>query len=173
VRANPQPVISFSGASDSSTIYTLIMFDPDARNPNGTARQVLHWLQGNITSATPLSLPNATAVATYRAPGPPPEVPSRAHRYIQLLFANPLVVPVEYLPIIQARAGFDIEKFVADTALGQVVAANYYLTKNDSLVTNTTTPTPIEANQANGLRISLWGTVVVGSAALMAFGGMT
>jgi len=170
VRANPQPVISFSGASDSSTIYTLIMLDPDARNPNGTARQVLHWLQGNITSATPLSLPNATAVATYRAPGPPPEVPTRAHRYIQLLFAKPLVVPASYLPSIQARAGFDIESFVRDAGLGEVVAANYYLTRNDSRVANETKP--LETNMANGLSVSMWGTIMAGSVGLLACAGM-
>jgi len=149
------------------------MFDPDARNPNGTARQVLHWLQGNITSATPLSLPNSTAVATYRPPGPPPEVQSRAHRYIQLLFAKLLVVPAAYLPIIQARAGFDIEKFVKDTELGPVVAANYYQTKNDSLVNNVNNATkPVETNMASGLSVSIWGTVMAGSVGLLAFGAI-
>ncbi|KAH8588818.1 phosphatidylethanolamine-binding protein [Bisporella sp. PMI_857] len=179
VRANPAPTISFpAAASDPSTIYTLIMIDPDARLPNGTARQVLHWLQGNITSQTPFVLNNASATAIYRPPGPPPEVPTRAHRYIQLLFAKPLVVPEAFSAAIQARIGFDVESFVAAADLGEVVAANYYLARNDSLVSNGTSSaggnqsTTLPANIATDATPLAWSTIVLGIVSIILMGGM-
>ena len=126
------------------------MVDPDARSPDGSPREILHWLQPGVTSSqqslqngtsVPLSTNNTAAIASYRGPAPPAELPPRPHRYIQLLFAQPqdFTLPEAFSMFnSQNRSGFDIARFATEANLGPVLAANYFLTQNTSVPTAAT-----------------------------------
>ena len=86
-------------------------------------------------------------------------------------------MPAGYEASITARVGFDAVGFVKDAGLGQVVAANYYLTRNDSLVSNgTTSPTAtptgptsaptLGSPNAGAIVGASWGVLAIGAVVL-------
>lgn len=113
-----------------------------------------------------MSAGNVTAIAPYYPPGPPAELPPRAHRYIQLLFRQPanLSIPSKFSDIIQKRVGFDAIQFIAETGLGPVLAANYFLVTNTSLV--------VATGGGTGIRLAYMAPLVIAGTlfvALVAF----
>lgn len=86
---------------DSTSIYTVLMSDPDAPNPSW-----LHMLVVNIPGATP-SIVNGIPIASYAPPSPP----SGVHRYIFTLYEQPASIMVEPLKEGESRGGFDVADF--------------------------------------------------------------
>jgi phosphatidylethanolamine-binding protein len=117
------------------------MVDPDAPTPENTSlSQILHWLQPGLTlqassgsqAAIPYVLQASTpAVAPYARPMPPPY--SRAHRYIQYLWAQPadFSIPPAFSGFSgENRTNFNISEFAAAAGLGSPLYANYFLCSN-------------------------------------------
>ena len=162
--------------------YLLSLQDPDAMTPAApTIAQYLHWLQPGLNfSSTPNStdfpatIP-ASATVPYARPQPPPISP--AHRYIALLFAQPLnfSIPVAFQGFNATnRMKFNISVFAAEAGLGAPVAANYFLVSNMT-VTNVTNATgtgpsvPAFTGGTGKIMLSLWVLVtgVIGGLTLV------
>lgn len=139
-----QPILHTTNLQNNT--YVLLMIDPDAKF-NGTTIEILHWLQQDLTLSRGNTTSNSTSsytltadfksgLAPYVPPAPPAELPPRAHRYIQLLFQQPsnFSIPTAFEEVLQTRVGFDLGGFVEATGLGNVLAANYFLVANTSLV---------------------------------------
>ncbi|KAH0547610.1 hypothetical protein GP486_008425, partial [Trichoglossum hirsutum] len=113
--------------------YVVIMIDIDV-NINGNNTNLIHWIQGNFTAApgsTQLSSPS-TIVAPYFAPNPPP---GQTHRYVEMLFNEPqgFSIPAPFTAFfanltasVFNRIGFELDKFIDQSKLGNPVAANYF-----------------------------------------------
>lgn len=76
--------------------------------------------------------------------------------------------------VVQSRAGFDLARFVQETGLGQVVAANYFLARNDSLVANgtanaTATSSPVSVSSSGAGEVTRPGLLAVGLMGIAAF----
>ena len=162
--------------------YLLSLQDPDAMTPAvPTEAQYLHWLQPGLTFS---SAPNSTgfpatirasATVPYTRPAPPPISP--AHRYIALLFAQPLnfSIPVAFQGFNATnRTKFNISIFAAEAGLGAPVAANYFLVSNMTVtnVTNTTGTGPSVPAFTGGtakIMLSLWrlATGIIGALTLV------
>jgi phosphatidylethanolamine-binding protein len=69
----------------------------------------------------------ATTPKAYVGPGPPPETPPYAHRYVNLIFEEPagFAVPASEAAQIRAGIGFDLAKFTTAAGLKAPIAANY------------------------------------------------
>ncbi|KAF2235657.1 PEBP-like protein [Viridothelium virens] len=127
---------SLPAGTTSSSLFTIIMIDPDAPTPQDTSEsQIIHWLQpsakastsSSSTSLTPITFTaTAAAQAAYIPPAPPQN--SSAHRYIQYLFSQPsgFTVPAEFTGFGgNNRTNFDIASFVQASGLKGPLAANY------------------------------------------------
>lgn len=84
----------------ANTLYTIVMYDPDAPNPSW-----LHWLLVNRTSSR-----TGDVCVPYRGPSPP----SGTHKYIFAVFEQSGMVEC---PDIVERAGFDIDAFARSAVL--------------------------------------------------------
>lgn len=142
-------------------LYLVAMVDPDAPAPyNPYNAQYLHWLQPNMRLINASTLPpyaigpfpfllfanetgSTPAVATYQQPNPPTYSPP--HRYIILVFQQPLnfTVPEAYRGYSDTnRTNFDVGSFASAASLGDPIAANYFYTGNGtrSISANATGP---------------------------------
>ncbi|KAF4632589.1 hypothetical protein G7Y89_g5540 [Cudoniella acicularis] len=86
------PELSFNGAATGTT-YIVIGIDLDAPFPSfSVLSPILHWLQPGLKptdGTTNLIAPDdAPFIADYAGPGPPP--PSSPHRYVFLLYEQPV-----------------------------------------------------------------------------------
>ncbi|GIY38926.1 OV-16 antigen [Caerostris extrusa] len=78
-----QPYIHYD--SKPTDFYTLVMFDPDAPDPQKPVfSHFLHWLVMNIPGT---NLHSGKVIIDYMRPSPPPY--SNAHRYILLVYQQP------------------------------------------------------------------------------------
>ncbi|KAI9842358.1 MAG: hypothetical protein M1837_007278 [Sclerophora amabilis] len=131
--------------------YVLIMVDADGAPPSRPRREILHWIQGNLTSEAATSL-NGTSfasltsdsppLASYRPPTPPFEFPPRPHRYNILLFSQPddFSPPANFSAT--TRTPFNYSLFVEQSALQLPLAANYLEVQNSSAVSPTASGAP-------------------------------
>ncbi|CAG8810403.1 20400_t:CDS:2, partial [Racocetra persica] len=110
---------------DNKCQYTLIMTDPDAPSrKNPTLREFLHWIVGNIPSNGKLS--EATQSDDYIGPAPPSQ--TGFHRYVFLLYRQP-VPHIEYPQLNEsARPGFKTRQFAEQYGL-KLISANYFKCK--------------------------------------------
>ncbi len=99
---------------------------------------LLHWLESGVTPSSS----NGTLVtpsdpfkgAPYVSPAPPP---GNAHRYVELLFEQPdnFEIPSDFQSInppadVNARIGFNLQKFIDEAGLTELVAANFFRVQN-------------------------------------------
>ena len=113
------------------------MMDIDVPLNGGTT--LLHWLRWPITpdlTNGQLTIPiDNTSGAPYFGPAPPS---GQTHRYVELLFKQPTAefqVPSDFQSFsppanVTARIGFDLNKFMQEAGLTDLVAANFFRVQN-------------------------------------------
>lgn len=109
--ANTQGIPTVSIKSGPTTLYTLIMHDPDAPGHSAT-HPYLHWL---VTDIPGPNFNEGRILFSYEAPSPP----SGIHRYFFSLYEQQLHGPVEQSP----ATNFNLKEFVRSNGLrlvGQV-----------------------------------------------------
>ncbi|KAG9120769.1 hypothetical protein FRC07_003611 [Ceratobasidium sp. 392] len=128
------PEISLEGPGWPGA-YTLFLLDPDApsrENPKWS--QVRHWFIGNLTLGgfskhvpNSVVLTNETAaVNDYKPPAPP--AGTGAHRYVALLYAQPLDFDYSFLDTSD-RQHFNITEFAKRSGLGTPLAGTFLTVK--------------------------------------------
>jgi hypothetical protein len=116
--------------------YVFVMLDLDVppAQRNTTRRILLHAMetgfkptQQRMANNTVLLTSTDTGPATYLPPGPP-ATDTMAHRYVELLFAQPTTLNVQASDFAdtQARFNFDIVSFGQQNGLGEPLAANFF-----------------------------------------------
>lgn len=102
-------------AANSSDLYTLAMYDPDAPVARAKGDQYLHWLIVNIGDAQDAQ----DVIQDYMGPAPPPN--SGVHHYIFSLFRqNGEIDPKEARAKYADRTNFDIDRFIRKYGLDSV-----------------------------------------------------
>lgn len=177
-----QPAL-FASANLPNTTYVLIMIDPDVRF-NGSEVTILHWLAQDLILAPgnalhPYTLVSANAsnmIAPYIGPAPPAELPPRAHKYVQLLYAQPenFNIPSSYSKVMLSRVGFALDGFVKEAGLKELVAGSWFEVRNDSLVAGGNgTAGPVQTGDAVGGNVARDGILGTGLlVAMMCFLGL-
>ncbi len=102
LRGNNAPEVNFSG----SGLYTLIMWDPDAR-----AKSWLHWL---IINAEEGDVKRGEVIMNYAPPSPP----SGTHSYYIAMYSQAGPLKLEEKPA--ERGYFNVDNFVAENKLLKV-----------------------------------------------------
>jgi len=137
------PYVSFPTAKTGS-LYTLMMFDPDA-NMNGSYPFVVegslsvirHWVVGNIKGSALAAgfdgakdYNSATVVTPFASPGPP----IGSHRYAQFLFEQPGTDEIAFATLNNQvgsagteRFNWDVSAFISEYSLGTPVASNWFI----------------------------------------------
>ncbi|CAG8632511.1 929_t:CDS:2 [Cetraspora pellucida] len=125
------PDVSFVfGESDPNSLYTLILTDPDAPSrKEPTKGEWRHWIVGNIPSNGKLS--EATHLDNYQGPAPPPN--TDYHRYVFLLYRQPLnhqqTSHIDYPDLNKVdRPNFKARKFAEQYGL-KLISSCYYQSK--------------------------------------------
>jgi hypothetical protein len=100
---------------------------------NGRYTHLLHWYQSDLalveTTSELVPTCSTRKRAAYGGPSPPP---SSTHRYVELVFKQPIEYkfPVDFEPYLEpsipARLFFNITDFVKAANIGDPVAANYF-----------------------------------------------
>ncbi|KIW04643.1 uncharacterized protein PV09_04388 [Verruconis gallopava] len=120
---------------------------PQSAPGTNASSLVTQALSGNMTRLVKSSTQSSVGQTNYLPPGPPP---GPAHRYVQVLFAQPsnFSVPACFQNVLskggnstEQRLGFDINQFLAATnVVTRPIAGNYFRAQNPqpgSLVVNT------------------------------------
>lgn len=114
----------------------MIMLDLSVQaGPNSTNTTLLHWiLPGLIAPSGATTLTSyQSAIAPYFPPSPPA---GQTHTYTLLLYKmfGPLKISADYIPFfsnltasVYNRIGFNLTKFVDESHLGDLVAADWFL----------------------------------------------
>lgn len=133
--AQTPPTLSFPGADPSKT-YLIIALDIDAPFPScKILGPILHWIQGGYTveaSSTSGKLESGLSYITnYIGPAPPPM--SAPHRYVFVLYEQPVGFEVEkWMPRDGAKTGnldrmwFSLDEWERKVGVGELVAVNYF-----------------------------------------------
>ncbi|CDO76552.1 hypothetical protein BN946_scf184982.g11 [Trametes cinnabarina] len=136
--------------------FVLAMVDPDAPTPqNPTAAQIRHLLapgiQANGSVASGAALVNNTpAISDFLRPTPP--AGSDPHRYILLLFVQPVnftTVAPQFVNSSTPVNNFNISLFAQEVGLGSPVAGNFFLTGPDANSTSSTNGTSSASSAAS------------------------
>jgi hypothetical protein len=117
--------------------YVFVMLDLDVPPVAGntTRRVLLHAMETGFKPTSQRMTNNTVLLATsdkgpapYLPPGPP-ATDTMAHRYVQLLFAQPskLNVQASAFSDTQARFNFEIASFAKTMGLGEPVAGNFFM----------------------------------------------
>ncbi|XP_020247772.1 protein FLOWERING LOCUS T-like [Asparagus officinalis] len=111
------PRVTIEGR-DASTLYTVVMVNPDAPTPtNPTHREYLHWLVTDIPETVDAS--HGNEIVPYESP----QTPTGIHRIVFVLFRQEVQQTV-YAP--GWRQNFNTRDFAAIHDLGQPAAALYF-----------------------------------------------
>ena len=107
--------------------------------PTASNTTLIHWILPGLSfpDATTAALTSPSdPIAPYYPPGPPA---GQTHTYALFLYAEPsnFAVPADYVPIfknltasVENRVGFNLTEFVAQTGLGDPLAADWFLVSN-------------------------------------------
>ncbi|KAK0111574.1 hypothetical protein ONS95_001923 [Cadophora gregata] len=135
------------GTSDEALNGTYIFFMIDLDVPGslvgstpGTRITNLHCLLTGFTSSTTSSAPTTspspfytlitkdTSLKAYVGPAPPAENPPYAHKYVEILYAQPagFKVPSSQTSAVSRGIGFNLTAFVRDAGLGAPVRGNWF-----------------------------------------------
>lgn len=131
------PVVKYPSAKES-TLYTMIMMDPDADLPNngswpdvktpGSHAPVRHWVVGNLDASALRSgnFSSGTTVSAFKGPSPP----YGSHRYGQFLFKQ--FKKFDFVDLSgQSLTQWDYKGFLGQYALGdEPVASNWHITQH-------------------------------------------
>ena len=118
VAREPTVQITGSRGRNETSLYTLVMVDPDAPSPsNPSKREYLHWLVMDIPEGGDVS--HGTEVVAYESPQPKAGI----HRLAFIVFRQ-TVRQVIYAP--GWRPNFNTRDFAACYCLGAPVAAAYF-----------------------------------------------
>jgi len=129
-----KPEISIEGPGWPGA-YVFFLLDPDApSNSDPKWAQVRHMFAGNLTVSDKwgpvpgsIVLKNSTsAVNDYMPPAPP--AGTGPHRYVALLYAQPLDFDYSFLNTT-ARKGFNITEFAERSGLGTPLAGTFLTVK--------------------------------------------
>ncbi|XP_023030793.1 protein D2 [Drosophila willistoni] len=111
--------------SDPHKYYTLAMIEPDGRRDN---HDYLHWLVGNIPGC---DVVHGDILAAYI--GAQPSVDTGRHRYLFVAYKQYCELDFEEPPMTveqnEGRFNFNINRFAKKYALGNPVAANFFLSE--------------------------------------------
>ncbi|EDU43934.1 PBP domain containing protein [Pyrenophora tritici-repentis] len=128
-----QPKIALTSAmAKASETYMFVMIDLDVPPANGSTkrRTLLHCMNTGFKATKQQIGGAATVLATtekgpsnYIPPGPP-ATDTVAHRYVQLLFAQPANLSVAKADVSD-RVGFDIVAFMTKYKLAEPMAGNF------------------------------------------------
>jgi hypothetical protein len=132
---------------DYNKTYLVLFVDLDVIMPGtGTGTVILHWYQSNLSkNSTKHHHPSHLVPdkdhenfpdieAPYIAPRAPPNT---HHRYVYVLFEQPPAYRFPHCfahmfpPTPEARAGFDIPKFIQAAELGPPLAMNYFVGRHE------------------------------------------
>ncbi|KAI9765920.1 MAG: hypothetical protein M1840_007061 [Geoglossum simile] len=151
-----EPTIEFTEAGEGK--YVVIMMDLDVVF-NGTNTNLVHWIQGDFgaSDGSPKLSSSQGPIAPYLSPAPPA---GQNHRYVQMLFKEPrgFSIPASFTAIfanltasVVNRIGFDLNKFIAEAKLDDLVAGNFFrvATANE---TASATPTSTPATSGTGAK---------------------
>lgn len=119
-----EPSVSFNAAPGPEAKYTLVLADPDAPSRSDQKWSPFrHWVLADVV---PGQAPGQTLTG-YLGPAPPEG--TGPHRYVFLVYKQ----PVDRTPVLgvdaEERPKFDIGKFVRDNEL-ELVGANFYYAEN-------------------------------------------
>ncbi|KAJ6547296.1 phosphatidylethanolamine-binding protein [Mycena capillaripes] len=124
-----KPVVTVSAFNASLTgTYTIAMVDADVVGAvYGTDGVSRHWLENGVT-VTDGTVSNASSTAITAYAGPGPTSGSGPHRYVVLLYAQPSTfkAPADLSAPVDGVHKFDLNGYVKDSGLGDIVAANYF-----------------------------------------------
>ncbi|GAA6004305.1 hypothetical protein JCM10207_000660 [Rhodosporidiobolus poonsookiae] len=119
-----EPSVSFNAPEGAECKFTIILADPDAPSRQDQKwSPFLHWALADVV---PGQAPGQTLV-TYMGPAPPPK--TGPHRYVFLVYKQ----PVDHLPELGTepdnRPSFAIADFVKRNEL-ELVGANFFYAQN-------------------------------------------
>ncbi|CAG0906335.1 unnamed protein product, partial [Darwinula stevensoni] len=119
------PEVTFK--ADPSSLYTLVMADPDAPTPRDPKfRELLHWMVINIPGN---NVTSGDTVVEYIGSGPPQN--SEAHRYVFLVFKQLGTIEPGWVKHIDnktrdGRQNFEVTRFARQFRLGDPIAGNFF-----------------------------------------------
>ncbi|KAJ6513846.1 phosphatidylethanolamine-binding protein [Mycena vitilis] len=160
-----KPVVTVSAFNASLTgNFTILMADADVvGTAYGTDGVNRHWLENSVTvSSGTVSDTTATTITAYAGPGPASG--SGPHRYVVLLYAQPsqFAPPANLSAPVDGVHKFDLNGYVKDSGLGDIVAANYFTvevgTDSTSLPATSAVVTSTLASGASGSGSSATGS---------------
>lgn len=120
------PEIKWEGEVSDSSLYTLVLVDPDAPKPSEpSAKEFVHWIISNIPgsySPTCQTLSKVTTeVLSYSGPHPV----EGNHRYVFVLYKQDGKVE---LPAPSKRENFSVRNFAKENGLGTPVFSDSFFT---------------------------------------------
>ena len=114
--------------AEPTTYYSVAMVDPDAPSREApTFREIRHWLIVNVKGSdlvTGALTANGQTLSSFRNPSPPKG--SGYHRYVQLVFQQPL--KHEFKNVSKSITNFNVSAWAASEGLG-LNACNYFETE--------------------------------------------
>lgn len=132
VEAASTPTISYSAPSSTGK-YLAVCIDLDAPFPSfAFLAPIIHWIQPNLVPSSSGQLTvegDAKPITSYAGPRPPPI--SSAHRYVFLLYEQPVDFDRAKLGLpevfaIKDRMKWNQAQFEKKAGLGKVVAGNWF-----------------------------------------------
>ncbi|KAI5656940.1 hypothetical protein M9H77_25733 [Catharanthus roseus] len=120
--AAAKPTVRINGSRDPSTLFTLVMSDPDAPSPSEpTFREWLHWIVVNIPEGGEAS--EGKELVRYMGPQPPVGI----HRYVFSVFRQKEAMEkAKEVVAEEARYNFNTRQFASKNELGLPIAAVYF-----------------------------------------------
>ncbi|KAJ6611750.1 phosphatidylethanolamine-binding protein [Mycena sp. CBHHK59/15] len=120
-------VHSFNATLDGN--FTIAMVDADVVGTDESGGVNRHWLLNSVTvsgSDNTVSNSSATPITEYAGPGPASG--SGPHRYVVLLYHQPSTFspPAGLSQTVPGVSKFDLNAYVKDSGLGDLVAATYF-----------------------------------------------
>lgn len=117
--------LNISWPADESSLYTLLMVDPDAPSrADPKFREINHWLVVNIKGC---NVTSGQTITPYRGSGPPKG--TGLHRYIFLAYKQSAEVTLSETVannLKENRRNFSARNFTKENNLGDPIAGNFY-----------------------------------------------
>ncbi|KAF5365674.1 hypothetical protein D9758_003144 [Tetrapyrgos nigripes] len=148
-QVGPTPKIKVEAANSSVSLsgaYTLAMVDADVVGSD-TSSVTRHWLvNGVAVSNNEVSNSSATAITEYA--GPAPASGSGPHRYVIILFEQPssFKAPADLSQPNIGVSKFDLNAYVKDSGLGNIVAANYLTVEVGQSTLSLSATSPVQSS---------------------------
>ncbi|KAL1743279.1 phosphatidylethanolamine-binding protein [Schizophyllum fasciatum] len=155
VANSPALTIATSNSSATSGSFTVAMVDADIVGADESA-VTRHWLvNSDSVKDNKVDHSSANTITDYAGPGPAEG--SGAHRYVVLVYSQPesFSPPSELSQPGAAVEKYDFKKYVSDSGLGPLLAANYFTVEEG---TSTVTVSETSAVESSTLSASSTGS---------------